>query len=121
MKFYDASKPLYLGTDTSSIGLGADHLQVMDGMNCGQDDVPDNTALCSTAFASKRLSSMERQYSSIEQEVLDILHGLEKFAKQFHIITDHGVLPPVECSHTIQAWSRPIYSGLAVPLQLHRK
>ena len=44
MKFYDASRPLYLETDELGVGLRAGLLQVMDGMNCGHDEVPDNTA-----------------------------------------------------------------------------
>ena len=35
IKFDDTSKPLYLKTDVSGIGLGAGLLQVRDGMNCG--------------------------------------------------------------------------------------
>ena len=42
MKFYNALKPLYLETDASGIGLGADLLKVRDHMNCRHDEVPDN-------------------------------------------------------------------------------
>ena len=45
MKFYDASRPLYLEPDTSSVGLGARILQVRDAMNCGCDEVLDNVTL----------------------------------------------------------------------------
>ena len=40
MKFYDATKPLYLKTNASSVGLGTSLLQVRDGMSCGQDEIP---------------------------------------------------------------------------------
>ena len=50
MKLYDASKLLYLETDTCDIGLGAGILQVRDIMNCDWDEVLDNTALCPIAF-----------------------------------------------------------------------
>ena len=53
MKFYDVSKSLYLGTDTSGIGLGISLLQMREGMNCGHDEVPDNVTICPTAFTSK--------------------------------------------------------------------
>ena len=79
MKYYDASKPLYLGADTSSISLEAGLLQVKVGMNYGQDKFQDNTALCTIAFASKSLFNMKQQYSNIQWEAFGILHGLEKF------------------------------------------
>ena len=66
MKFYDASRPLYLGTDASGISLEAGHLQVRDGMKFGQGGVLNNTALHSIDFACKGLSSMEQQYSNTE-------------------------------------------------------
>ena len=53
MYFHDTSKPLYMDTDTSSIGLGLGLLHLRDGMNCGQDQLPDNTALCPIVFTSK--------------------------------------------------------------------
>ena len=53
MKFYDASKPLHLERDASGVSPGAGLLQVRDQINCGQDEIPDNTALHPTAFASK--------------------------------------------------------------------
>ena len=34
--------PWYLKMDTSGIGPEAGLLQVMEGMNCGYDEVPDN-------------------------------------------------------------------------------
>ena len=60
MKFYDALKPLYLETDASSISLRAGLLQVRAGMNCGCDEVPDNTAVCPIALASNSLASTEQ-------------------------------------------------------------
>ena len=60
MKFYDTSKPLYLETDGSGIGLGASLLQGRQDMNCGYNKVPDNVTLCLIALASKSLSNMEK-------------------------------------------------------------
>ena len=94
IRFYNMFEPLYPETDAYGIGLGAGLLQVTIGINCMWEEVPDNTALCPTAFASKSLSSAEQQYSNIEWEALDILPGLGKFlhhcfAKDVNIITDH--------------------------------
>ena len=41
---------------TSNVGLGSSQLHVRDGMNCGQDVIPDNMALFPIVFASKSLS-----------------------------------------------------------------
>ena len=79
MKFYDDTKPLYLKTDASGVGLGAALLQTWEGATCQKDMVPDNTILHPIAFASKSLMDAECRYSNIEREALGILHGLEKF------------------------------------------
>ena len=45
MKFYDYTKPPYLETDESGVGLGAALLQTWEGTTCQKDTVPDNTIL----------------------------------------------------------------------------
>ena len=75
MKFYDDTKPLYLETDASGIGLRAALLQLRDNTACQKGTAPDNTI----TFASKSLTSLKWRYSNIECEALGILHGLEKF------------------------------------------
>ena len=77
MKFYDDSKPPYLETDTSWVGLGAALLQTWEGTICQKDIVPDNTILWTIVFASNILTSAECRYSNIEREALGILHGLK--------------------------------------------
>ena len=84
MKFYNETKPLYLETDASGIGLGT----------CPKDTAPDNTMVRPIAFGSKSLTSTEWRYSNIEREALGILQGLERFhcycfAREVNIITDH--------------------------------
>ena len=97
MKFYNDTKPLYLETDASGVGLGAALLQTWEGTTCQKDTVPDNTVLCPIAFVSKSLTGTEHRYSNIEREALGILHGLKKFhhycfKREVHIITDHKAL-----------------------------
>ena len=41
MKLYKATKPLYLETDALEIVLGAALLQLLDGMNCTYEEVPE--------------------------------------------------------------------------------
>ena len=78
MKFYDTSRPLYPETDASGVSLAAGLLQVREGMNCENDEVPDNATLHPFAFTNKSLSCAKWHYSNIEWEVV----------KQVWIITD---------------------------------
>ena len=59
-KFYDETKPLYLKTDASGVGLGAALLQTTNGTSCPKDKVPDNSICQPTTFVSKSLSSAEK-------------------------------------------------------------
>ena len=79
MIFYDDTKPLYLETDVSRIGLRAALLQLCDNTDCQKGMALDNTILHPITFVSKSLTGAEQRYSNIEHEVLGILHGLEKF------------------------------------------
>ena len=53
MKFYNETKPLYLETDASGIGLGTTLLQTRDDTTCLKDIGLDNTILRPITFASK--------------------------------------------------------------------
>ena len=64
-------------TDESGIGLGAELLQVRDGMIVHV--MKYNVTLQLTALASKGLSPAKWYYSNIECKVIGILHVLEKF------------------------------------------
>ena len=97
MKLYDETKPLYLETDASGMGLGAALLQTRDGTTCPKDIAPDNTNLNPFTFITMSLTSAEHRYSNIKREALGILHGLEKlchycFLKEVSIITNHKPL-----------------------------
>ena len=41
IKFYNASRPIYMESDASCFGFGAGLLQVRDGMNCWCGELPD--------------------------------------------------------------------------------
>ena len=45
IKFYDNTKPLYLETDASRVGLSVALLQMHVGTACQKDMAPDNTSL----------------------------------------------------------------------------
>ena len=97
MKFYDDTKPLYLETDTSRVGLGVALLQMHEGTACQKDVAPNNATLHPIVFAGKSLTAAEHRYSNVEREALSILHGLKKFhhycfAREVLVITNHKPL-----------------------------
>ena len=69
MKLYDKTKPLYLETDASGIGLGVTLLQMRDGATCPKDITPNKTILRPIVFVSKSLTSAEQMYSNSERDV----------------------------------------------------
>ena len=64
MKFYNDTKPLYLETDASGVGLGAALLQLCDNTTCQKGMPLDNIILHPIAFASK---SFNRGRGKIQQ------------------------------------------------------
>jgi RNase H-like domain found in reverse transcriptase/Reverse transcriptase (RNA-dependent DNA polymerase)/Integrase zinc binding domain/Integrase core domain len=77
----DFSKEFSVQSDASNTGLGAVLSQVIDG----EERV--------IAYASRSLSRTERNYSSVERELLGILFAIEKFrpyveGTKFKVITD---------------------------------
>ena len=73
MKFYVETKPLYIETDVSGVGLGVALLQTRSNTSFHRDEAPDNSILRPIAFTSKNLTGAEKRYSNIEKEALGIL------------------------------------------------
>ncbi len=83
---YDVNRPLLLACDASDYGIGAVLSHVMD-------DGSERPV----AFASRTLTSSERNYAQLHKEALSLVFGVKKFhqyiyARPFTLITDHKPL-----------------------------
>lgn len=90
--FPDFTKPFVLTTDASNVGLGAILSQHCDD---GQRVI---------AYASRRLTKAERQYSATERECLGVVWGVEQFkvylyGRQFELCTDYNPLVWLRSCH----------------------
>ena len=85
LKLPNHAKDFILRTDASNVGLGAALMQECNGK------------LHPVAFASKKLTSAESKYSTLEKECLAVVWGINKFrlflaGKPFVLQTDHQPL-----------------------------
>ena len=86
---YDPQLPLHLAGDASACGMGAmiSHM-FPDG---SERPVP---------YASRTLSTSERNYSQLEKEALSLIFGLRRFhqflyGRKFTLVTDHQPLTTI--------------------------
>lgn len=98
----DFSKPFFLQTDSSAVGLGVVLFQEKDGL-----EHP-------IAYASRALTSAEQKYHATERELLAILFAINKFrgyieGTHFTVITDCSALQWLskfdESSGRLARWS----------------
>ncbi len=87
----DPTKPFVLRTDASCEGLGAVLLQERDG-----DIFP-------VAYHSRKLKPAEKNYSTVERELLAVVDGIKKFyfylyGNEFVLQTDHMPLESLRTS-----------------------
>ena len=86
LAYPDFKQRFYLSTDASKVGVGA----VLSQMDEQGRERP-------IYYASRSLNGAERNYSTIERELLAIVYAVEKFryyllGKEFTISTDHNPL-----------------------------
>ena len=104
---YDPALPLVVVADSSPYGVGAVLCHLIEGLE---------RPIC---FASRTLSTAERNYSQLEKEALALIFALKKFhdflwGHKFQLITDHKPLLglfspdksiPTMASGCIQRWA----------------
>ena len=96
LKFYDPSLPTDIETDASQNGIGVVSIQPIDSKYT-LDEYGIPTSLMPVAYASKTLTSAQRNYANIKRQLLGVVFGVEHF-KYFtlgnivHVITDHKPL-----------------------------
>ena len=94
MKFYDETKPLYIETDASEVGLGAALLQTRNHTNCHRDKAPDISILRPIAIASKTLPGQKKDTAIFKEKQYMALKKFYHycFAREVSVITDHKPL-----------------------------
>ena len=68
IKFYDDVRPLYLKTDASRVRLGAGLSQVHHGMNCTQEETPDNIILRDWLHLPTRTCQMYKEMATSKEK-----------------------------------------------------
>ena len=84
----DHDLPFHIETDASDYQLGGRIFQKVPNKHTGQEDLRD------IAFYTRKLSGPQKNYSTIEKELLSIVEILKAFrdalyGAQVHIYTDH--------------------------------
>ena len=95
LKFHDPNLPIFIETDAVKMAEVLFASTLDSNFTLNENDIP--TKLMPVAFASKTLTSAERNYANIEHELLGVVFGVLHFkhftfSNEVNIITDHKPL-----------------------------
>ena len=105
--FPDFSKPFYLATDASCLGIGGVLYQPSES---DREDITNNNII---AICSKKLNECQQRYSTYKKELFAIIYCLRQFHSyiwgyKFVLITDHlplvYLLTSSRLAHALQQW-----------------
>jgi hypothetical protein len=105
--FPDFSKPFYLATDASCLGVGGVLYQPSES---DHEDINGNNII---AICSKKLNECQQRYSTYKKELFAIIYCLRQFHSyiwgyKFVLITDHlplvYLLTSSRLAHALQQW-----------------
>ena len=105
--FPDFSKPFYIATDASCLGIGGVLYQPSESDN---EDITGNNII---AICSKKLNECQQRYSTYKKELFAIIYCLRQFHSyiwgyKFVLITDHlplvYLLTSSRLAHALQQW-----------------
>ena len=107
LRFPDFTRPFYLATDASCVGIGGVLYQPSD------EDNEDITQHNIVAICSKKLNPCQRRYSTYKKELYGVVYCMRQFHQyiwghQLVIITGHKPLvyikTSVQLAHALQQW-----------------
>ena len=97
LSFPDFSRPFYVATDASNVGIGAVLYQLPEGVPEPKDMQSVLANANYISFMARTLQDRERKYSATKKELLAIVFALKKFhsylwGRHFTLFTDHRAL-----------------------------
>jgi hypothetical protein len=112
LSFPDFTKPFYVVTDASNLGIGCILYQLLNGPN-------DESKVNYILFMARSLKNHEKNYPAYKKELLGIVYALKKshyylWGREFTLLMDHRPLTYIQhltdLPTTIANWMETILS-----------